>query len=242
MAYYLSKYVGQYRLKTAIDIDTHDFCRNVTNDQLSQYNVYIKCNSGIQITHYGHNVLTCYIPSLGRGRNILKNIAQSLGLDIKIYDLSLFDYESLYRDLIETKMFSYISETDEEVIFRFKDKDLSFMFEFVTPQTSGASISPFSPKNLQKKKYEISIDNLQEYKEILGLLNKEDKLVTGRITTQFITEYIPKKHKEYRNKNMNSVMRKEQLKGKEFIHSIGLWDEYIEYLKTELKNRGVLNA
>ena len=31
-------------------------------------------------------------------------------------------------------------------------------------------------------------------------------------------------------------MRKEQLRGKEYIHFIGFWDEYIKYIKGELKN------
>ena len=165
-----------------------------------------------------------------------------MGLILKSYEKNPFDYEQLYKDLVETKIISYISETDEEIIWRFKDKDLEFMFQFITPQTYGASISPFSSKNLPKKKYEINQEDLVAYKKMLDSLEQKDKLATGLITRQFIKEYIPKTYKKYRNQNMDAVMKKTQLKGKEFIHSIGLWNEYIEYLKGELINMGVLNA
>lgn len=241
MSYYLSKYVGKYRLKAVIDKNTNDFPRDF-DGQLEQYDVYIKCNNDIQITYYGHGILQCYVPSLIRGHNILKDISQNMGLIIKSYEKNPFDYEQLYKDLVETKIISYISETDEEIIWRFKDKDLEFMFQFITPQTYGASISPFSSKNLPKKKYEINQEDLVVYKKMLDSLEQKDKLATGLITRQFIKEYIPKTYKQYRNQNMDAVMKKTQLKGKEFIHSIGLWNEYIEYLKRELINMGVLNA
>ena len=241
MSYYLSKYVGKYRLKSVIDENTNDFPRDF-NGHIEQNDVYIKCNNNIKITYYGRGILQCYVPSLGRGHNILKSISKEVGLVLESYEKNPFDYEQLYKDLIETKIISYISETDEEIIWRFKDKDLEFMFKFITPSAYGASISPFSPKNLQKKQYEIPKEDSNKYKEILNSLGKENRLVIARIAPTFIKEYVPKKYRKYRNKNMEIEMRKAQLKGKEFIHSIGLWDEYIAYLKGELINMGVMNA
>lgn len=34
---------------------------------------------------------------------------------------------------------------------------------------------------------------------------------------------------------MKEDMKLKMLKGKEYIHSIGKWDEYIKYIKTELE-------
>lgn len=35
---------------------------------------------------------------------------------------------------------------------------------------------------------------------------------------------------------MKSYMRKKMLKGKEFIHSEGHWNDYLKYLKKEIPN------
>lgn len=86
MGYYLSKYVGTYRVKSDIDMFTNDFPRDPL-DRIEQNDVYIACNKGSKIYHYGHGVMVAYVPSLGRGRNILKSIGKSLGLDIKNYFL-----------------------------------------------------------------------------------------------------------------------------------------------------------
>ena len=64
------KFKGKYRLKTAIDKITNDFPRD-ENGMLEQNDIYIDCMGGSQITHYGHSTLMAYIPSLGRGHNIL---------------------------------------------------------------------------------------------------------------------------------------------------------------------------
>ena len=234
-AYYLSKYVGKYRVKSAIDEVTHDFPRDY-DGKIEPFNVYIKCNNSIQITHYGQRTLQCYVPSIGRGHNILKKIAVDSGFDLNTYG-NPFDYEKMYEDLSSLKFVFNIFETDEEIIWRFKDKDIEKMFKYITPQTSGANISPFSPRNLPKKKYEIDKEQINAYKEIINSKELENKLVIGLITTRFIKDFIPKTQAIYRNKNMDAVMKQSQLSGKEFIHSIGMWDEYLKYLKQEINNK-----
>ena len=52
----------------------------------------------------------------------------------------------------------------------------------------------------------------------------------AHVTSRFITEEIPKNHKQYAKENIKALMRKKMLKGKEFIHSLGFWDEYITFL------------
>ena len=72
MNYYLHKYVGKYRVKAAIDQSTNDFCRDEHGNLENNMDVWIKCANGIKIFHYGGSTLQVYIPSIGRGINIIK--------------------------------------------------------------------------------------------------------------------------------------------------------------------------
>lgn len=239
MAYYLSKYIGTYRLKADIDLSTNDFPREIESDRLEQNDVYIACQKGGKIYHYGKNILVCYVPSLGRGRNILKKIGESQGVILEDYytgynKQNIFNYDSFYKDLTKYEIVSDIEETDEEVLWKFKDKDIKFMTSFMLPLTIGASISPYSTKNLPIKKYEIPKENLAEYKEITNQKNI-DILIIAHLTKSFINDYIPSNYHKYKKVNMSKLMKRECLKGKEFIHSLGMWDEYIQYLKIKTK-------
>lgn len=89
---YLMKFKGKYRLKTAIDKITNDFPRD-ENGMLEQNDIYIDCMGGSQITHYGRSTLMAYIPSLGRGHNILIAIAKELNVPEDR------NYEVLYSNL-----------------------------------------------------------------------------------------------------------------------------------------------
>ena len=80
--------------------------------------------------YYGRNLLQAYIPSLGRGHNIVKYINENFGEDI------IFDIE----------------ETDSEILFKFNTKHADNIIPLLKPKTSGANISPFSSKNLPKNK------------------------------------------------------------------------------------------
>ncbi len=103
MNYYLSKYVGTYRIKTEIDKNTNDFCRDISGQLENNNDIYISCQNNIRIYHYGGSTLEVYIPSKGRARNIINGIEQKYGDDI---------------------MFNIV-ETDAEVFCRFKDKNLT---------------------------------------------------------------------------------------------------------------------
>ena len=67
------KYKGTYRLKAAIDQSTNDYPRDDSGGIDPSFDdIYIKCYGGAQIYHYGFSTLVAYIPSIGRGQNILK--------------------------------------------------------------------------------------------------------------------------------------------------------------------------
>lgn len=44
------------------------------------------------------------------------------------------------------------------------------------------------------------------------------------------------KKRLYRGVDMKTYMRKKMLKGKEFIHSEGHWNDYLKYLRKEIPN------
>ena len=95
------KFKGKYRLKTAIDKITNDFPRD-ENGMLEQNDIYIDCMGGSQITHYGRSTLMAYIPSLGRGHNILIAIAKELNVP---EDRNMKSYIPILKEKERLKIF-----------------------------------------------------------------------------------------------------------------------------------------
>ena len=229
------RYKGIYRLKAHVDQSTNDFPRDL-NGVIDSDDIYIKCTFNSQIYSYGRGILVAYIPSIGRGHNILKALGERLcGFDISTIKI---DYKPLYDALLSEGTIKNIMENDEEIEFRFHAKNIDLIAEYLKPLTAGASISPFSTKNLPKSDYTIPVDELSLYKDLTANIPKEDVILISQITRRFINDKIAKS-KQYRSKNIRSEMRKSMLKGKEFIHYSGFWNQYIEYLKKELNNKNV---
>lgn len=191
-----------------IDQSTNDFPKklNGTNEDID---LYIDCLHSIKIFYYGHSILEAYIPSIGRGRNITRAICE-----------------------ISPELIFDINETSEEVIFRFKYKDSEQIIPFLKPKVSAAGRSPFSTRNLPKSDYTIPTEDLKPYKDIVTTIPKELSLKLGYITTQYLKSLCKKKNGY---KQMKEDMKLKMLKSKEYIHSIGKWNEYIKYLKDEIE-------
>lgn len=169
--------------------------------------MHIACQKNIKIFYYGKSLLEVYIPSKQRGRNIIKNVQDELGNDI------IFNIE----------------ETDSEVLFKFHSKNMDKLEKYLRPKTSGANISPFSTRNLPKNKtYKIPCEELEAYKEIIKNIPQNRILELTHRTNNFIKNLVTKKVSW---ENIKSDMALKGLKGKEYIHSIGEWDKYIDYLK-----------
>lgn len=227
MSNYLMKYKGTYRLKANIDQSTNDFPRD-TEGKIESDDIYIKCAFGSQIYHYGRGILVAYIPSIGRGHNILKALAEELcGITDKV------SYEELYQKLTEEGTVRNIVENDEEIEFKFHNKHIELICKYLKPQISGSSISPFSSRNLPKSDYTIPVEELREYQEITEDVPKDEILIISQITGRFITDILPK-CPGYKSKNIKADMKLKMLKGKEYIHSTGMWNKYIDYLKKEI--------
>lgn len=99
------------------------------------------------------------------------------------------------------------------------------------PRTSGASISPFSSKNLPKSNYTIPESDLTEYKSVISDVPKNELLSICHTSNNFIKTLITKQNPI---ENIKADMKLKGLKGKEYIHSIGQWGNYINYLRKEL--------
>lgn len=181
------------------------------NDTNEEIDVYISCYNKVQIFYYGKSILEAYIPSLIRGRNMLKAVNE---LDKNI----IIDFY----------------ETDSEVGFRFHSKYMNQLENILKPKTSGASISPFSSKNLPKNKhYTIPDEQLQEYKNIVSKIPQERILSITHTTNKYLKSLTGKKLKW---EEMKADMALKGLKGKEYIHSRGTdtWNKYLKFLKTNL--------
>lgn len=204
----MTKYKGVYRLRTEIDKKTNTFPREY-NGEFATNDVYIDCHKNIRIHHYGKSILEAYIHSLGRGRNIVKAINQELGDDIIFH----------------------IEETDEEILFRFHSKNMDKLEKYLKPKTNGADRSPFSTKNLPKSKYIIPDEDLVEYKKIIEKIPKNQLITIVHRTNDFLQSLTTKKNTW---EIIKSDMALKGIKGKDYIHSIGKWEEYINYLRKEL--------
>ena len=208
MNYLIKKYKGVYRLRAPIDQRKNDFPREIDN-KYAENDCYIDCLHGNKITYHGKSILQAYIPSLIRGHNILKAINE-------INSSIIFDIE----------------ETDEEVLFKFKYVDSDKIIPLLKPRTLGANISPFSTRNLPKNKdYKIPDEDLNLYKEIVAKIPPERILVLTHITNSYIKTLVNRRNTMDK---IRADMKLKGLSGKNYIHSIGKWKDYIKYMEKNL--------
>lgn len=256
MANYMRKYVGTYRVIADYNQATGDFPRNHEGAIDPSFDdMYISCIGGNKIYSYGKGVLVAYIPSLGRGRNILKSLyEQNIGSIEKFVEQVLqvkgenkgtfreeFNYISMYKELIEGKIivgFSpsvLVEETSEEVSFKFKAPMIDVVAELLQAKKKGAKTQPFSSDNLRKTKYTIPAEEIAAYKEITKIIPQTDSLVISRINDSFLTEIAQKSLKKRGITDISADMLLLGIKGKDYIHNSGLWVEYLEYLKKKVE-------
>lgn len=211
MARYLTKYVGTYRVKAMYDLDTNDYPRDeYGNLDASFEDIYIPCKLKCMIRHAYQDNLSAYIPSLKRGRNIIQEIEDKYG---KI----LYDIE----------------ETSEEVIFLFKANDIDKVADIMVASTNGKSTSPFSKKNLPKAKYSIPDKDMDKYRDLVKDIPFKEISKISKWYEKFDKEIAKSQAKGY---DVSFERKKAMIKQKEFIHSLGLWEDFLEFIKKELTN------
>lgn len=210
---YLEKhYVGKYRVLAPYDLDTEDFPRDDEGRIDEGFDdQYIPCQRGVIKCSYredqGEPVFCWYSDKLGQGRNLAREIRKEYG---KAF---WYDYE----------------EVGNDVLLYFKESDFESIAKLVNPRTSGAKIKPYSDKNLPKPSYKIPEKDLKKY---LKLTEKMDHVTKMQFLRQCVSDFDDviqaTKGKKY---DIAKERKKSKLKGKEFIHSIGMWEEYIKFIK-----------
>lgn len=204
--YLIDHFKGTYRLRPSLDI-YNQFPKklNGTNEDID---IYIDCQKGVQIFYYGRGLLEAYVPSVMRGRSILKKIEDKT-------DVAL----------------SNIQITDAEVIFRFKSSDMSILEPILKPKTSGKCVSPFSKKNIPRSKVTIPDEDLFAYKNIIQNMPEKSPLNIGHLTNQFIKNMATKKEPL---ENIKVDMAAQGVFGKEYIYLRGKWPEFLKYLESNM--------
>lgn len=217
--HYMMKYKGTYRVLAELDQQTNDIPRDANGNVSEDVELYIDCQYGNRITEWGHDtngrmLLSAYIPSIGRGRNIKK------AMDAQ--GIPYMDYE----------------ESSIEAWFKFRAKDITEVATLLKAKTFGANISPFSVKNLPKANVEIPSEEIERYKAITAEVEKCDLLIIHKITTSFLTTVLTRKYKANdKSFNCQADMRKLMMgrMAKEYIWTKGMWEEYLVYLKKKIK-------
>lgn len=204
--YLVTHYKGSYRIKCEYDKSTNQFQRKL-DGTFEDIDCYIDCYNNIRIFYYGKSILEVYIPSRIRGCNIIKAI------------------ENEFNDNIILN----VVETDSEVLFHFKTKHMDELKKYLRPKTSGSNISPFSSRNLPKNKnYKIPDKELISYKDIVEKIGRKRILDISHGTNNFLKSLVTKSNTW---EDIKADMALKGLSGRNYIHSIGKWDEYINYLK-----------
>lgn len=214
--YLVSHYKGKYRVKAHYDLDTNDFIRDAEGELDDSFgDFYLSGRSGIEIHHGVGSELACYIPKLQLGNNVLKSYYEVM--------IGKRGKKSIDKIVEELKESGYVNDVDIlsiEVFFTFDAKYLDDLAPIIKLKTSGATISPFSVKNLPRKPYNIPKADMDIYKEAKGELTG---LQISRIQDAYIREKC--------DKDFKTKMKKEMLKANQYIHKLGLWEDYCGYIK-----------
>lgn len=223
MAGYLRRYVGIYVVKAEYDLNANDYPRLHGDIDPSFDDLYIKCNGGAKIIHQGKDVLMCYIPSKRRGINVIREL---LDLSVEV------DVEDFLKNHYNSDLIFNAELLDFEVCFSFKSKNIEQIIEVVGYPTRGCDNNPFSVKNLPKSDYKIPQSDLDKLKEILPKFTEENSIDYMRnlkvVNDVFREKVQKKKGKKF---DFGGEMKKSKMKFKQFIHSLGLWEEYLEFVK-----------
>lgn len=154
MAGYLRKYVGIYEVRADYDLDTNDFPRDLSGSIDPSFDdYYINCKNGIKIRHATGSILSCYIPTIKRGRDIMRQLGSTV---------------------IEGEVL------DSEVYFTFSANHISKVAELCGARTRGRNIQPLSPTTLPKRKSVIPESELKKYKGLFNKLSGETPLQKGQ--------------------------------------------------------------
>lgn len=229
--YLINKFKDIYRVRAKLDQSTDDFVKDADGNLDESFaDFYIKCRNGFEIYHYYRDIMGVYNENPSKGRNLIRAIYED-----KYQSPAPKDYKRVVDKLLKQEVILSYLDTEQDFDFHFKAADIDYFVKFLKPETTGASISPFSLKNLPKNPYTIPNEDLQLYDDLIKKLSMEnaEKLV---IINQVNSKYKSLKQNELTNFDFGLDMRNAKLKFKPYVHHKGWWSEYIIFLQKELQN------
>lgn len=213
--YLIDKFVGTYRVKAELDIDTQDFVRDDDGYIDPDYDdYYIPCRSKMRIKHGVGNILWLYCPTSGTFYNVIREYYSN------IYGKTLNDYNKCADRLIADGYAESIEFLDGEGNMEFKIDYMDLVAKVVKPSTYGAGIHPHSTKNLPKAPYDIPTKDMDDYKRAKEGI---ESLTLGKLNKAFGKQIWKDKYADN--------LRASHLKAMQFFHKEGKWAEYIKYLE-----------
>lgn len=248
---YLTDKFPNYRILPSLDVKTNQFPRKL-NGTLEDADIYIKCAKGIKVFHYGKGILDIYFPSKKTGLSTLRKVyakhinpknakIQDMEVTMKLKTgeerqatkecVTIYNEKTFNKDISSSDMILYTEESDSEFLIRIKAKDFELFSPYINPSEYGARISPFSSKNQPKIAYNIPDEDLYTYNQIKANLPDNKLLSLGKMTSDFLKTL---ENKKMSYGDIKADMIQKCLKGKDYIHSIGKWNEYIDYLNENL--------
>ena len=207
---YLEKYTGKYRVLGCLDERTNDFPRDENGGIDSSYDdLYIPCSRGKSVIKHTYENNILMVCFYDKA-NTARNVYQELKDKYKNIDIKL--------EIIGI-----------DGIIYFDADDIKKIATIVKPKTSGASIKWNSTRNLPKVEYEIPKIDQDRLTKITKNLTRTEKMQFGKkLSSEFLESY-----------KLKDEQKSSRLSPKEFIHSKGLWDDYMIRAKMEVrKNYG----
>lgn len=220
---FLMKYVGKYRVLTELTLDTHDFVRDASGNVHEDYDeLYIECNRNAKIKHtYKENILSYWTDKI----SIFKSTKKKL-------DENNIKYQS--------------EEVGTDYLIYFDDTDMSKVAKLVGAKAVGKKIPPFNVKNIPDRviverqrehsepaiisTYVIPFEDMKlYYSAVAPIRGRSEKMQLSKKTlAEFDKEII-----KIKGVGINPAQERESknISPREYIHSIGLWEEYIKYVK-----------
>lgn len=214
---YLEKFTGTYRVLPDCDLNDGFPRDEHGNIEESFEDLYIPCRKGvIKHTYKDFDILAiCFYDKASTAKNVyteLKNKYPKLDIEL--------DLE--WKDSKGKKV------TNNDGYIYFNAEDIKKIATIIKPKTSGASIKWSSNKNLPKVEYKIPEKDLKKVNSILEGLDKTQKMQFARSCNSMFLESISN-----RKYNAKESLKTSRLNAKEYIHSIGKWDEYVKFMKKE---------
>ena len=215
MSGYLKKYVGTYRVLADYNLDTNDYPREANGAIDKSFDdYYILGRKHLQVRHGCGKTLSCFMDIKGTGLNVIRAIYKDAFNKEPSKNI-----DHTIRDLEASKIIYGTEVLDGDVIFRFDDEYLKSFAKIFKLKTSGSKVQPLSKKNLPKGKYKIPQEDLDKYKLAIANMTGFDIKNKNNIFQKKLLK---------KNKNWVADQKFKGIKFKEYVHSVGLFDEYLK--------------